>query len=117
MESGLITTGSSYPSFRTSSDFSGTEIEIWNIHDRYPHLNHFVHREIVETLYGEKKSYLKKIYGMKWLCPGCETCLDFADECDEHDFVTMKNLQEDFLMEKYSEKLKWELNFKMKKIH
>ncbi|PIC55069.1 hypothetical protein B9Z55_000501 [Caenorhabditis nigoni] len=86
-------------SFKISSPkwfFSGAEIETWNIHDRYPHLNHFVHREIVETLYGEKKSYLKKIYGMKWLCPGCDTCLDFADECDEHDFITMEKLGRGF---------------------
>ncbi|PIC16076.1 hypothetical protein B9Z55_022810 [Caenorhabditis nigoni] len=75
---------------------AGAELEVWNITSRYPHLNQFVHREIVETLYGTKKSYLKKIFGMKWLCQGCDTCLDFADECEEHDFVTMKSLERGF---------------------
>ncbi|PIC16074.1 hypothetical protein B9Z55_022809 [Caenorhabditis nigoni] len=74
----------------------GAELHVSNLCTRYTHLNRFIHREIIGTLYGSKKSYLTKIVGMKLLCEGCATCLDFCDGCDDHDFVTMKKLEYGF---------------------
>ncbi|UMM39635.1 hypothetical protein L5515_016598 [Caenorhabditis briggsae] len=34
----------------------GAEIQVSDICTRYPHLNKFIHKEIIETLYGSKKS-------------------------------------------------------------
>ncbi|CAO4383485.1 unnamed protein product [Caenorhabditis nigoni] len=75
---------------------TGAEIQVSNIWSEHTHLKLFIHNQIIETLYATKKSYLSKIFGMKLFCEGCETCLEFADECDEHDFVTMKKLERGF---------------------
>ncbi|PIC16078.1 hypothetical protein B9Z55_022811 [Caenorhabditis nigoni] len=72
------------------------ELQVLDICTKNPHLNQILHKEIIGTLYGAKKSYLKKIFGMKLLCDGCEMCIDFADQCEEHDFVTMKKLEKGF---------------------